>query len=302
MRPLSRRSGSRSPPRGPRSWTRTSTLATIAASSRFSATRARSKTGSSRGSGSRGARSTSSGMRGRIRASGRRRRAARRLSCPGAEARARGGAVGRAAGRRRARAAGSSSTARWRTARPVFYRRGGLDELRRRVEAGELCPRTAPRPSMPGWGASWSVYARRSSPTTSRSSAHSRTRAPSLLPSALHRVGCAVCRRSRCAGGRHVQVSTNVVDTEATAPHTLVEAIVAEAADVGWRSERASSSDCCPRLRRRALRELRVCSSRSAPTGSRRLRLFGAAARALRLEALAADRVLEWHVARHAGP
>ena len=99
-----------------------------------------------------------------------------------------------------------------------------------------------------------------------------------------------------------VQVSTNVVDTAATAPHTLVEAIVAGAAQRGVEVGAGELVGLVPAstvgsaAAASGVRE--PLDADGLPTASARR----AAARALRLDALAADRVIEWHVARLARP
>ena len=118
--------------------------------------------------------------------------------------------------------------------RPAFFRRGGLDELQRRVTAGELVPAYGPATLDARAGRCSSARARRSLPSTSSCSARSRSRAPSPRRCASRRAGSrGVQALGLELGGRSVQVSTNVVDMEATAPHELVEAIVREATRVG---------------------------------------------------------------------
>ena len=113
--------------------------------------------------------------------------------------------------------------------RPAFYRRGGPTELQRRIDAGEVVPAHGPARLDPRAGAVLVGV-----------------RAP-LLAYNVELVGpldvaeavAAAVRESsgglrgvqalglRLRGG--VQVSTNIVDLGATAPHQLVERIVSEA-------------------------------------------------------------------------
>ena len=95
-----------------------------------------------------------------------------------------------------------------------------------------------------------------------------------------------------------MQVSTNVVDTEATAPHALVEAIVGEAAR---RGVEVGAGELVGLVPASVVGDAAGAVGVVEPLGADWLptrAALGAAARALRLEALAADRVLEWHVAR----
>ena len=118
--------------------------------------------------------------------------------------------------------------------RPAFFRRGGPGELQRRVDAGELEPAFGPRRVDPAAGAVLLGV-----------------RAP-LVAFNLELLGtldvardvAAAVRESsgglpgvqalglRLGAGR-IQVSTNVVDLDATPPHVMVERIVAEAAARG---------------------------------------------------------------------
>jgi glutamate formiminotransferase len=183
---------------------------------------------------------------------------------------------------------------------PAFYRRGGLDELRRRVAAGELAP--------PAYG-----------PATvdARSGAVLVGTRPPLVAYNVELLGSledarAIAATVRASSGGFpgvqalglqlddgvVQVSTNVVATDATAPHTLVEAIVLEAAR---RGAVVGAGELVGLLPASAVASAAAAAGVLGPLGADGLpttAALGAAARALRLEALAADRVLEWHVAR----
>ena len=97
-------------------------------------------------------------------------------------------------------------------------------------------------------------------------------------------------------GGGRIQVSTNVIDLDATAPHVMVERIVSEAAARGAEVGRGSSSGCCPLAASRRPRGPRGSRIRSTTAAFRRQPALDAAARALRLQRLDADRVLEWHL------
>ena len=95
-----------------------------------------------------------------------------------------------------------------------------------------------------------------------------------------------------------IQVSTNVVDVDATAPHAMVERIAAESAVRGAEVGRGELVGLIPaRCVEAAAHAAGIAPLRGAgglPTAEAR----AAAARALRLERLDPDRVLEWHLAR----
>jgi glutamate formiminotransferase/glutamate formiminotransferase/formiminotetrahydrofolate cyclodeaminase len=181
--------------------------------------------------------------------------------------------------------------------RPAFYRRGGPTTLQARVDDGELRPAYGPRRLDPAAGAVLVGV-----------------RAP-LLAFNLEVVGgsfeavaalAAVVRESsgglpgvqalalELDGG--VQLSTNVIDLDATPPHVLVERVLEEAVargiDVGAGelvglipaasvAEAAAAAGVVDRV-----------DAGSLPTPA----ALAAAARALRLEQLEPDRVLEWHL------
>jgi len=183
--------------------------------------------------------------------------------------------------------------------RPALFRRGGLDELRRRVAVGELAPAYGP-----------ATVDRRSGAILVGARAPLVAYNVELLGSLADARAIAAAVRASSGGlpgvqalglelgDGTVQVSTNVVDTEATAPHTLVEAIVGEAARRGVGVGAGELVGLVPAsVVGDAAGEGGVVEPLGADWLPTRAAL-GAAARALRLEALAADRVLEWHAAR----
>ena len=142
-----------------------------------------------------------------------------------------------------------------------------------------------------------SACERRSSPSISSCGGRSALPATSPRPCASRPAGSPACRRSGCGSGADgVQVSTNVIDLDATPPHALVERIVAEAAARGAEAGPGSSSGSFPLARvadaARAAGVSEPLDDRGVPTEA----ALEAAARALRLERLDADRVLEWHL------
>ena len=181
--------------------------------------------------------------------------------------------------------------------RPAFFRRGGPGELQRRVDAGELEPAFGPRRLDPAAGAVLLGV-----------------RAP-LVAFNLELRGtldvardvAAVVRESsgglpgvqalglRLGAGR-IQVSTNVVDLDATPPHVMVERIVAEAAARGAEVGRGELVGLlparCVAVAARAEGIENPLDDRGVPAQP----ALDAAGRALRLSRLDADRVIEWHL------
>ncbi len=181
--------------------------------------------------------------------------------------------------------------------RPAFFRRGGPDELQRRVDAGELEPAFGPRRVDPAAGAVLLGV-----------------RAP-LVAFNLELLGtldvardvAAAVRESsgglpgvqalglRLGAGR-IQVSTNVVDLDATPPHVMVERIVAEAAARGAEVGRGELVGLlparCVAVAARAEGIENPLDDRGVPAQP----ALDAAGRALRLPRLDADRVIEWHL------
>ncbi|HXQ85899.1 MAG TPA: hypothetical protein VN746_04435 [Gaiella sp.] len=181
--------------------------------------------------------------------------------------------------------------------RPAFFRRGGPGELQRRVDAGELEPAFGPRRVDPAAGAVLLGV-----------------RAP-LVAFYLELLGtldvardvAAAVRESsgglpgvqalglRLGAGR-IQVSTNVVDLDATPPHVMVERIVAEAAARGAEVGRGELVGLlparCVAVAARAEGIENPLDDRGVPAQP----ALDAAGRALRLSRLDADRVIEWHL------
>lgn len=183
--------------------------------------------------------------------------------------------------------------------RPAFYRRGGTAELQRRIDSGELAPAFGP----------------------SRLDARSGAvlvgvRAP-LLAFNLELLGAfevaaevaAAVRESSGGlpgvqalalglGGGSFQVSTNIVDLDATAPHELVERIVAEAEQRGVRVGRGELVGLIPAASVADAAHARDVVAPLDTAGLPTHDALEAAADALRLERLDADRVLDWHLAQ----
>ena len=121
---------------------------------------------------------------------------------------------------------------------PAFFRRGGLEELQRRLDAGELAPDFGPRAARP-------VGRRRDRRRAAAADRVQRQPARAARGGARDRGARARARRGGFPGVRalgldlpragHVQVSMNVEDWEAAALHELVERIDDEASGAGRR-------------------------------------------------------------------
>ena len=160
--------------------------------------------------------------------------------------------------------------------RPAFFRRGGPGELQRRVDAGELEPAFGPRRLDPrGRRRAARACARRSSRSTSSCAGRSTSPARSRRPCASRPAGCpGVQALGLRLGGGRIQVSTNVVDLDATPPHVMVERIVAEAAargaGRGARGARRAAPGSLRRGRRAGRGDRRSRSTTAAFRGRRR--------------------------------
>jgi glutamate formiminotransferase len=183
--------------------------------------------------------------------------------------------------------------------RPAFYRRGGPVALQERVDAGELVPAHGPARLDTAFGAVL-VGAR----------------APLLAfnlelqgPLEVAREVAAAVRESdgglpgvqalalRLEEGR-IQVSTNVVDLDATAPHELVERIVAETEARGARVGEGELVGLVPAESVAAAARAGGVGEPLDDAGLPTAAALAAAASALRLAHLKPDRVLGWHVRR----
>ena len=182
--------------------------------------------------------------------------------------------------------------------RPAFYRAGGVDELRRRVDAGELRPAFGPDRVDARSGAVL-VGSRRplvafnvvlDGPLEVAREVAAAVRALSGGLPGVQALGL------RLGDGR-VQVSTNVVDVGATAPHALVERIVAEA---GRRGVAAGEGELVGLLPAASVAAAATAAGVVLPLvdGLPTDDALVEAARALRLPKLELDRVVEWHLSR----
>jgi glutamate formiminotransferase len=185
--------------------------------------------------------------------------------------------------------------------RPAFFRRGGVEELRRRVEAGELVPAFGPREVDPSSGA---VLVGARAPLVAfnlelegtlddaRAVAEAVRESSGGLP-AVQALGLEL-------PGGAVQVSTNLVDLSACSPDVLVARVEDEAAARGVAVGRGELVGLMPAA---SVAQAAAVAGVDVPfddLGIPTVEALRAAARALRLERLDADRVLEWHLARQA--
>ena len=183
--------------------------------------------------------------------------------------------------------------------RPAFFRRGGLDELARRNDAGELAPDFGPRRLDPGTGAVLLGVRKplvafnlelRGSIEVARAVAAAVRASSGGLPG-VQALGLSL-------GGGRVEVSTNVIDLDATLPHAMVARIEKEAVARGATIGRGELVGLIPASAvAAAARDAGVAETlddAGVPTAA----ALAAAARALRLDRLDDDRVLEWHLAR----
>jgi glutamate formiminotransferase / 5-formyltetrahydrofolate cyclo-ligase len=181
--------------------------------------------------------------------------------------------------------------------RPAFFRRGGPAELQRRVDAGELEPAFGPRRLDPAAGA---VLLGVRAPLVAfnlelcgtldvaRDVAAAVRESSGGLPG-VQALGL------RLGAGR-IQVSTNVVDLDATPPHVMVDRIVAEAAA---RGAEVGQGELVGLLPARCVAAAARADGIENPLDDRGVpgqAALDVAARALRLRRLDADRVIEWHL------
>jgi len=120
--------------------------------------------------------------------------------------------------------------------RPAFFRRGGLDELRRRVDTGEIVPDDGPDSIDPGSGAvlvgarpvlvAYNVDLATDDVGISRAVAAAVRESSGGMPG-VQAIGLAL------PGSGRVQVSMNVIDVERAPLHELVQRVRDEAAARG---------------------------------------------------------------------
>jgi glutamate formiminotransferase len=182
--------------------------------------------------------------------------------------------------------------------RPAFYRRGGTSELQRRIDDGELVPAHGPARLDPRAGA---VLVGVRVPLLALNVALEGSLEVAGQVAAAVRESSGGLRGVQALGlrlGDAVQVSTNIVDLDATAPHVLVERIVREAEARGARVGYGELVGLIPAPSVVAAAVASGVVDPVGPSGAPTERAREAAARALRLGRLEPDRVLEWHIGR----
>jgi glutamate formiminotransferase/glutamate formiminotransferase/formiminotetrahydrofolate cyclodeaminase len=179
--------------------------------------------------------------------------------------------------------------------RPAFFRRGGPETLQRRIDEGELAPAFGPSRLEPRSGA---VLVGARAPLVAfnlellgtldvaRAVAQAVRESSGGLPG-VQALGIAL-------GPGNVQVSTNVIDLDGTPLQEMVERIAAEAAARGAAVGRGELVGLMPAtcVAQAAIGVADPLDARGVPTPA----ALGSAARALRLDRLDADRVVEWHL------
>ena len=181
--------------------------------------------------------------------------------------------------------------------RPAFFRRGGPGELQRRVDAGELEPAFGPRRLDAAAGAvllgvraplvAFNLELR-GTLDVARDVAAAVRESSGGLPG-VQALGLRL-------GAAKIQVSTNVVDVDATPPHVMVERITAEAAA---RGAGVGQGELVGLLPARCVAAAARAAGIESPLDDRGIpqqAALDAAAGALRLPRLDADRVIERHL------
>ncbi len=180
--------------------------------------------------------------------------------------------------------------------RPAFYRRGGPETLQARVVAGELQPAYGPRRLDAAAGA---VLVGVRAPLLAF---NLEVGGPLEVVAAL-----AAAVRESSGGlrgvqalalelGSGIQLSTNVIDLDATPPHALVGRVLEEAAARGLDVGAGELVGLIPAASVAQAAAVAGVTEPLDAAGVPTPAALEAAARALRLERLPADRVLEWHL------
>ena len=180
--------------------------------------------------------------------------------------------------------------------RPAFYRRGGPETLQARVDAGELQPAYGPRRLDAAAGA---VLVGVRAPLLAF---NLEVGGPLEVVAAL-----AAAVRESSGGlrgvqalalelGSGIQLSTNVIDLDATPPHVLVGRVLEEAAARGLDVGAGELVGLIPAASVAQAAAVAGVTEPLDAAGVPTPAALEAAARALRLERLPADRVLEWHL------
>ena len=180
--------------------------------------------------------------------------------------------------------------------RPAFYRRGGPETLQARVDAGELQPAYGPRRLDAAAGA---VLVGVRTPLLAFNLEVGGPLETAAALAAAVRESSGGLRGVQALAlelGGGIQLSTNVIDLDATPPHVLVGRVLEEAAarglDVGAGELVGLIPAASVAQTAAAAGVAEPLDAAGVPTPA----ALEAAAGALRLQLLPADRVLEWHL------
>jgi glutamate formiminotransferase len=184
--------------------------------------------------------------------------------------------------------------------RPAFFRRGGPEELQRRIDVGELIPEFGPRRLSPSAGA---VLVGARSPLAAfnivldtNSLAVAQEVAAAVRESGGGMVGVQALGL-RLEGSGSVQVSMNLIDLEQAALHQVVARVSAEARG---RDVEVVEGELVGLLPAAVVVEAAKATGVDEPVGAAGLptpAALAAAAAAFALPELAPDRVIEYHLA-----
>lgn len=181
--------------------------------------------------------------------------------------------------------------------RPAFFRRGGPAELQRRIDAGELEPAYGPHRLDSAAGA---VLLGVRKPLVAFNLELNGTLEVARDVAAAVRESSGGLSGVQALGLRlptgRIQVSTNVIDLDATAPHELVARIVSE---VEARGAVVGEGELVGLLPAQVVAAAATAAGIREPLDARGIPTVaarGAARKALRLRRLDADRILEWHL------
>jgi glutamate formiminotransferase/glutamate formiminotransferase/formiminotetrahydrofolate cyclodeaminase len=181
--------------------------------------------------------------------------------------------------------------------RPAFFRRGGPEELRRRIAAAELVPAYGPARLDSSFGAV--LVGVRAPLVAFNLELHGSLEDAQAVAAAVRESsgGLPGVQALGLALGDRVQVSTNLVDVEATPLHRMVERIALLAEQ---RGARIGAGELVGLVPARCVVEAARSAGVAGPVDGEGLptaAALDAAGQALHLtEGLGEDRVLEWHL------
>jgi glutamate formiminotransferase/glutamate formiminotransferase/formiminotetrahydrofolate cyclodeaminase len=182
--------------------------------------------------------------------------------------------------------------------RPAFYRRGGPEALQARVDSGELAPAYGPQRLDPGAGA---VLVGVRAPLLAFNLDLDGSLAGAADVAAAVRESSGGLRGVQALAlelAHGIQLSTNVIDLDATPPHLLVERVVSEAAARGLEVGAGELVGLIPAASVAQAARAAGVEEPLDPGGVPTPAALEAAARALHLERLEPEGVLEWHLLR----